>query len=448
MRTNRFWILFILICACTSANAKAARKGPSEFRFRAELKGDMAKDTLYQVRLTADVLEKCAYGCPDIRIFSPTGIEIPYVITRDVTPGTGIGTYMLKVIHYEADDESAWITMKLPDNFKPISEIEMDIDERDFKKKVTLFGSHKDENWELVAEDVIYDFSSQVALRKTKIGFPPADFTYFRLEIRQDSPIEQEGETLSFAYGDLSFNTGKISKKSLKINTIVGRTGEKQEKMVVYDKKTFTNFSITTDKKNNTILKIDAKLPMDRLVLDVGDSFYYRTVRVSACETDEKDNYRLLASGVVFSFPISGKRQSNNVLAVHSEKNNYYKIIIENGDNPALDIKVVTFKWIRRNLFLAGRNNGETYALYVGNPKVKQPKYDISAFINQNNWFKQPFETLALAEIKPYEDFAPTSDADDQEKLEKIILFAVIIVVVALLGFWLYSLLRKSPGTS
>ena len=59
MRTNIFWILFILICACTSANAKAARKGPSEFRFRAELKGDMAKDTLYQVRLTADVLEKC-----------------------------------------------------------------------------------------------------------------------------------------------------------------------------------------------------------------------------------------------------------------------------------------------------------------------------------------------------------------------------------------------------
>ncbi|MBN2432718.1 MAG: DUF3999 family protein [Acidobacteria bacterium] len=437
----------LILPLVTATPLPATTASPDDFRYAAPLTGELTRDTLYRVRLNADLLEKCGPQLGDIRVFDGQGQEIPYTILPDITPAQPVATFTFQVIDYATRDDVSRLILEAPADFQPIREMELVIPQKDFHKGVAVFGSHNRRDWKLLAEDAVFDFTSQVDLRRTTIMFDtPADYRFFRMDIRQDAPAESAGQ-LTFRYGDLYFNSGNIRHGLLKINEVVGRTGKMRRQTVNYDEQTFTSFILKTDRFRNTIVEIDAALPLDRVELDVGNTIYYRTVQVLGTNSDKEDRFLRLATGVVHSIPLGTIKQVRQEIDCPGLSYRRYRLVVENGDNPPLDIRRVTFYWIRRNLFLAARDTGGTYTIHVGNPQVAPPNYDLRNFIRADNWFLQSYQPLPVGELRPNPDYVAPVLTDGKNRLEQIILTAAVILVVVLLAAWLVTLLRRGTET-
>jgi len=443
MRLSCLFCGLLILLPAAAWPVSAAAVTPRNFRYAAPLTGEMSRDALYRVHLGADLLEKCDPQLGDIRVFDAQGQEIPYTILPDITPAQPVATFTLQVIDYTTRDDVSRLILQAPDDFRPIREMELIIPEKDFNKGIAVYGSDDRRNWAKLADDAIFDFTSQVDLRRTTVTFDaPADYGFFRVDIRQDTSPESAGQ-LTFRYGDLYFNSGNIRRGLLKINDVLGRTGQLRQQMVTYDEQTFTSFILKTDRFRNTIVEIDAALPLDRVELDVGDTIYYRTVRVLGTNSDKEDRFLRLATGVIHSIPLGTTMQVRREIECPGLSYRRYQLVIENNDNPPLDIRRVTFRWIRRNLFLAARDTGGTYAIHVGNPQVSPPNYDLRNFIRADNWFLQSYRPLPVGELQPNPDYEPPAVTDDRSGLEQTLLTAAVVLVVLLLAGWLVILLRR-----
>lgn len=435
-------IVLLLFCA-VSVEASIILQ-PENFQYCSELGEATKNNTLYQIQLTSDILQKCSADCSDLRLFAQDKNEIPYVIIDNEHPEEIIETYTLEIKDYSDGPASKVITMKMPDKYRPVSIINLDISDRDFKKTVVLYGSHDINKWDLLAKEAIYDFSSQVALRKTEIKSNKADYRYYRLEIIDDDTSVKPEKSIKLKYEGLDFSAGGLENKKLHISKITGITGSRKDNIRVYDEKSFTAFPANPDKGRNTVITLEAGLPFDKMYFDISNPYYHREISIYGSDTGKEDSYKFLTRGSIYSFPLSGMSETKNYIAYPSAKQKYYKIIIENRNNPALEIKSIKFVWVRKNLYFVSLSKPSKYSLCFGNSTVSRPNYDLASFINRNNWFNQIYEKLNTAQIIQNADFRERLPEDRKMKIEKIILIGIVILLVIGISFWLYRLMREA----
>lgn len=435
-------IVFLLFCTA-SVEASIILK-PDNFQYCSELEQPAKNSTLYQTWITSDILQKCSTDCSDLRLFDQDNNEIPYVIIGNEHPDEIIETYRLEIVSYSDNPASKVITMKMPDKYRPVSLISLDISERDFKKTVMLYGSHNIKKWDLLVKEAIYDFSSQVALRKTEIKFNKADYRYYRLEIIDDNPSVKSDKSIKLKYEGLDFSADSLEIKNLHISKITGTTGFRKDNIKVYDENNFTTFTVNLDKDRNTVIFLEAGLPFDKIYFDISNPYYHREISLYGSNTGEKDSYKFLTRESIFSFPISDISETKNYIAYQSPKEKFYKIIIQNRNNPPLEIKSIKFLWVQKNLYFVSLNKPSNYSLCFGNNTISGPSYDLANFINHNNWFNQNYEKLNTAQIIQNSDFRERPPEDRKMKIEKIVLIGIVIILVIGIGFWLYRLMREA----
>jgi hypothetical protein len=439
-------ILFILAACCTPAMLFAAALTPADFQYCAGVEGTLKAETLYQIHLSGEIISKAGAGLQDLRIFDSSQRETPLVMIENVPPHETIETYPLEITGYNSDASSATVTMKLPQKHRPISVMDLMIADRDFKKRVALFGSSDGKTWQPVTEDSIYDFSSQVNVRKTKIEFAKTDYRYFRLKLTDFKPQAGAGPSIKLKYEGLDFSVnGVLQKKDLRIQSVEGSTQTPSEKKPVYDLKTFDKLAPTLDKDGNTVIILQADLPIDRLTFDIANPYYYRTVTVYGSGTGKEDSYRYLTSQVIYRFPLSSDQHEEKAyLEQRVPKQAYYKVVIMNKNNPPLELKGLTFSWVQQNLYFIALKNNERYSLCFGNPRVKRPDYDIANFVNQNTLSQNVYARVELASLRASGGPRPTL-RDRFAGMEKLVLKIVVILLVIGMGLWLYALMKKAP---
>lgn len=443
MKKILFFLFLLSDIATLSANP-VTPLNPDDFQYCVAIEGPIKNNTLYQLRLTDDILKKsnAAYG--DIRLFSQDKKEIPYGIIENEHPNEVIEIYPLEIIKYTDDKASGIIDLKLPEKYQPISLIDLDIADRDFKKDIILYGSRDGRIWDLLVKEAIYDFSSQVDLRKTEITFKKAGYRFYRIKLIDTQTAVDAGKAIKLKYESLDFSVNNIQNKKLRINKVVGKTGSKGDKIITYDEANFANFSITTDKDHNTVIILEAALPFDRIYFDISNPYYYRNLGLYYSDTGKDDSFRLLNRSSIYSFPLAGLMETKNYVAYTTVKHSYYKFVIENKNNPLLEIKNIRFQRVQKNLYFVALNGAEKYSLCFGNNVVNRPAYDLQSFISQDNWFRQKYETLSTTQVRQNVNYAPKLPIDKKAKLEKLILTAIVIAMVIGIGYWLYRLATKT----
>jgi hypothetical protein len=234
-------------------------------------------------------------------------------------------------------------------------------------------------------------------------------------------------------------------KKDLRINSVQGRTLTPAEKRPVYDQKIFADLVPMPDKFGNTVIILQAELPVDRISLDLTNPYYYRTVNIYGSNTGKEDSYQFLANQVAYRFPLSSEqREEKNVLEQHIPKHAYYKIVIMNKNNPPLELKGMTLSWVQQNLYFIALKNSGQYSLCFGNSRIKRPDYDIANFVNQNTLSQHSYERMELSPLRS--NGGPRLTLRERMGgMEKLILKIVVILLVIGMGFWLYTLLKKTP---
>lgn len=443
-----FSILFIaalLVHAPHRAASAAAPPAPKDFQYCADITGTMRTDSLYQLHLSDEILGKAGAGLEDLRIFGPSQQEIPSVVLESAPAAREVETYPLEITGFSGDGSSAVVTMKLPEKYRPISELYLDIAESDFKKGATLSGSSDGKSWKVLTEAAIYDFSSQVALRKTKIEFKPSSCRFYRLVLTGMQPAgEGGGPSIKLRYEGLDFSVGNGMKRDIRIRAVEGRTAVPKETAPVYDEKAFAGPAPLIDKNGNTVIVLKAGLPMDRLSLDIANPYYHRMVTLFAGESGQEDSYQMVTRNAVYRFPLSTDRQeARNVIEFSTPKHTYYKIVIENRNNPPLDVRRVTFSWVRKNLYFVALAGGGGYSLCFVNPALAAPDYDLGHFLTKSTVALHTAEKRETALVRQNTEFAPKKPAEVRAQRDKIILRVVVVFLVTAIGYWLYALMKK-----
>lgn len=442
---------FIVIAICLLlpiASPADSAMTQNDFQYSAKLRGPIEKNTHYHVILPDDVLTKCSPDCRDLRLSGPDNSEIPYVIINNISLER-IEKYDLEVINYDYDDSgSTIITLRLPLKYKPISIISLSTIERDFKRDIILYGSNEKENWQLIKEDTIYDFSSQVNLRKTEIKFDPSDYRYYMVKVLKEQIVNGISEDMRLQYHDLQFSVSNIKKTGkISINRFIGQTSLEENRTAVYDEVDLKEFDSGIEKEKDTVITFEAPLQFDRLVFDVADPYYYRQVDVYGSDSGRDDSFRFLLKDSIYHFNISVDEEVKDNITCASGKYRFYKLIIHNKDNPPLGLKAIKLKWMQKILYFVGLHDSNSYSLHFGNTLLKLPEYDLSRFIRQDNWNTNSFKTLQVASILNNPDYQPAKSPADRERVEKIVLAFIVILMTAGISFWLYTLLRKTSST-
>lgn len=439
-------IISLLFTLSVISGASAATLMPADFLYCADVDGTIKAESLYQVHVSDEIIQKAGMGLEDLRLFDASGKEIPHTIIGNVPPFEAVETYPLEITGYDNDGTSAVVTLKLPQKHRPLSVLDLEIPDTDFKKRVLLSGSSDGKTWQPLVEDSIYDFSSQVNVRKTKIEFPKTDARYFRIALSDFKLQAANQPSIKLKYEGLDFTVNGAAKKELRIHTVEGKTGTPAGKKPVYDQKTFRDLAATTDKDGNSALTFSAGLPIDRFSLEVINPYFYRTVNLYGSDTGKEDSYRMLASQVIYRFPLTAEQhEEKNYFEQRLPKQAFYKIVIVNKNNPPLELKGVTLSWVQQNLYFIALAGSDRYSLCLGNPRIKQPDYDISRFINQNTLSQHPYQRLELASLRA--GTGPRTTLGERlAGMEKLVLKIVVVLLVVGMGFWLFTLMKKAPG--
>lgn len=442
---KKILLLFFLASCCIPAAVNAATLSSADFSYCSDVQGAVKAGTLYKVHIADEIIRKTGVGLEDLRLFDVSQKEIPLVVIGNVPPHELIETYPLEVTGYDSEASSAILLMKLPQKHRPISVIDLDIADKDFKKRIALSESSDGKTWQLLTTDSIYDFSSQVSVRRTKLEFPSTDSRYYRLTITDFKPRTETQPSISLKYEGLDFSVNGVQKKELRIRSAQGSTQTPAEKRPVYDQKTFHNLSPTLDKDGNTVIVLPADLPLDKLILAVANPYYHRTINLYGSSTGKEDSFRFLASQVIYRFPLSSEQhEEKNFLEQSVPKQAYYRIVVINRNNPPLEIKEMTLSWIQQNLFFIALQNGERYSLCMGNTRIKRPDYDMANFVNQNTLSQHTYEQVALAPL--HATGGPRLTLSERfAGMEKLILKVVVFLLVIGMGSWLYLLMKKAP---
>lgn len=437
-------LLGLVICCELAGQAVAARLQPANFRQHADVGMSLKGGTLYRIDLPADVLRGCAPGQPDIRLFAPDGSEVPYSLVRAEYLKKADETYAAEITGYKADERDAVLEFRLNGQFSPVNSVELAIADRDFRKDAELFGSDDGKTWTRLVSGSIYDFSSQVDLRQTKLKFAGSSNRFYRLKLRDTEEPQPQGKTVSLKYDGIDFSVSGGKGKKLRIDGVKAGTGGQNSLIGAYDEAVFQPVRAGEGKDNSSYFYIERGLPFEKVSFSVSDAFFVRDFSAWYSETGEEGSYRGLGGSNIYRFPSGWQQGERTVADISSPGHRFYKFIFNNRNNPPLRIMSVKLSWLKRSLYFIAPVDMTGLTLAFDRANTQRPSYDTESFINQGNWEKRTAQELKLGVTAPTTNYSPDPAADRKTRAENNILTGVIVLVVAGMGYWLYTLLKKA----
>ena len=366
--------------------------------------------------LPDDIFGKTSQNLSDIRIFGITKnkdtLEAPYLlqIAEDKRTMKNVPFNMLNTVN---NAKGYYFTFEIPSE-ETINHIQLDFAQKNFDWTVVLEGSQNQKQWFTLVEDyrILSIKNDETDFQFTKLVLPSTKYQYFRLLVKSGEQPKLNG--------------ARIEQSTLK---------EGMSK----------NFSIreirTQENKRTKQTEIDVTMEMPvrlgTISLEVSDSFdYYRPISIQylkdSVKTEKgwKYSYSNLTSGILNSIQKEPLRCNHTTVKK-------LKILIDNQDNQPLQIKTVKASGFVHNLVTRLSTEAEYYIAY-GNETTSRPTYDIDRFTSNIP------ENLGVLELGPEQEIK-------KEEIEivnplfqnKIWLWSLMIVIIALLGWFSIKMIRN-----
>lgn len=449
MKKSLVVFLWLMLLAQSAPLAPAAwsaqeKPTPAYFTQAADISGSLTPGKLYLVPLPAEVMRAARPDLGDLRLYDSKGKEVPFVTLRHEAPQEEGSIKHLQVKGYSPGIFEAVLTLKADKPVARAVEIALNVADQNFRKTAEVSVSSDGQTWKPVASEPIYDFSSQVDLRKTTLTLPVVDALWFRVKI---TDLKEPIQGVAFGAGGLFFAL-KQTPKRLKINHVTVRTEARGGVRPVVDAWRTTDLERKEIDGRKTVITIPTNLPADRMMIETKTPYFHRLILIEGSETREEKDFHKFASGTLFRFPLSGKHEENVTIECLTQKKPIYRLIIDNGDNQPLDIVAVTLVWTRRNILFLAPADGSKVTLCFGNPHVTAPFYDLNHFVTQADWHTQEDIQATLNPARANVD-EPKSfpDPDRKARLEKIVLLGLVVILIPAFGFWIFRLMPKT-GTA
>jgi hypothetical protein len=350
----------------------------------------------------------------DLRIYSvsPTSdtLEIPYFLAEQNTLEEKSGINF-KIINRSHKDNQNYFTFKLKE-IKEINEIVLDFKQENFNWRIDLQGSNDQKEW----FDILEDYRILSILNKltdysfATLRFPNSEFAYYRMNVKNEKKVRLKSATLQ-----------KTFERKIDLEEIENE------------------YSIINDKKNKATvidLKFENRLPISEIELFFSDDIdYQRSVNfeylVDSFKTEKgwRYSYRSITNSYVSSL-------GENKYFIDAVYTNALRITIYNLDNQPLNLKDIKTKLLKYILVARFLEINNQYFITYGNAELRSPSYDIKNF-------KKNIPT-ELDELDLGKQISLLQgDRAEESIVTKWWLWAIIILIIALLGYSTLGMLKK-----
>lgn len=432
-------IFFSLLGWCCVSACFAAER--SDFEYFLSLEGTGEADTPVRMALAPELIALTSNQFADLRVFDDQGKETPYIIyTQQPAPAS---SFDWQVLTYHSSAGVQTVVLERPVHIRGIvQELVVDTPNRDFEKKIEIFASSNQQAWTLLAAGAIFDFSSRINLRKTRLEFLATTTKYLKIQLHENIALPEQGENLRFRYKDLEFAVGEqFGTSELTLTRFRSQAMPEDARSVEYSHMTFVQPQAHLDEDKNTIVSLGrVNLPLERVNLRLDKGFFYRTVELLTAQQDQDDAYFAVAQDVIYRVP--GIDEEKTFLEFHQPQYPYLRLKIVNHDNPPLKVQEVTVFWAQRDLYFIPEP-GRSYALYCNGPAGQAPKYDIQQLIPQKSDHLWRYPEWQTGTLQKNSDYRAQIDLNARAKFERYLFIGFVILIAAGLGLWMLQLMKK-----
>jgi hypothetical protein len=381
-------LALILIVSFVVA-AQAAGQEP-HFRFRKAIALDRStREDIIAVTLDSDIYAGTRDGFPDIRLVDERDAIAPYLLEQVGKPKISQvrETCASKLLSLRVNEgKGLEIVVALNEKAPSVAGLTIQTPLTDYEHRIRIFGSRSGTDWSpLVTDGVIFDYSRFMDIRNRDIDLPANDFRQFKLVVEQEledrqSPLRELIRSKQDAKKDTQVEITANLRTPFRIDRV--ELWRKVDKEMGTEPASFqyppSGFKIEQDARNK-VTKVDIQSrrePLTRISFASANRNFSRKARVlvpivRGIETEWVEVARATVSSIQF------RTFSRAELHVDfpEQRQDRYRIEIENADNPPLEITSVDSKGTGYRLVFL-RSEVHTYRLEYGSEKARLPSYD------------------------------------------------------------------------
>lgn len=319
----------------------------------------------YQINITPELSAFLKTDFSDLRIMDDKNRQVPYIV-RSLLPTINQNVFNEFPIISNARTDSGNTVLILENKGAPlkignaaqrsINELLLFIKNTSAKRYASLSGSNNNKDWFTINENFFLprSYQADAASFISQIRFSTVDYKYLKLVIN-NAGADALNIIKAGSYAELNFQ----GLKPLVIENPVAGIAQ-------------------TDSNNQrSYIAVTQTLPFqtDNITIAVtGAKFYERRVWLYLPENDSSNKPRVTAET---SFIISSNLQ--NQFAVKKFKANKFYLVVENKDNPPLQITAVSTSQ-EPVCIVANFEKNISYTLQLNNEQAAAPDYDIKLF--------------------------------------------------------------------
>ncbi len=416
----------ILLLAATSLFAGSARAAETnQFTQARNIEGVIGPG-LYRVELDPALYAASQAALADLRIAAPDGSEVPWFV-REI-PATQ------RLVRHDAQVSDA---VTLPDGGSqaildlgagPARHNELTLEVGgggDFLRSVQIESSLDRAQFGVLSRAAkIYRVSGEGGGVNTTVSYPPSGARWLRVTL---APGADHGELkITGAHLTLRTEETQVPLRALRgsVTPVERAPGASA-----------TRFLIDLGQDG---------APVEQLALEIGTELFERRVAVRAGPA--ADELSPLTNGVLYR----SEANENVTVRFGATRARYFRLEIEDGDNPPLAVRGASGLYVPQELILRAPSAGPLI-LFTGNANIGMPSYDLEAVFARSgsSLALSPAQLGPLAAnpgyVAPRGPQAPPPPRSEQHRTLIIALLSALLLGLAL---WTLRLLRAPAGPS
>jgi hypothetical protein len=395
------------------AVAAGAAEQETNFRFRKDVGLDRSiREDIIAVTLDSDVYAGTRDGFPDLRLVDERDAFVPYLLEPIGKPKiTQVReTCASKLLSLRVNDgKGLEIVVALEEKAPSAAGLTVQTPLSDYEHRVRVFGSKSGTDWSpLVADGVIFDYSRFMDIRNRDIDLPANDFRQFKLVVEQEledreSPLRELIRAKEDGKKDTRVEITANLRTPFRIDRV--ELWRKIDQDMGTETASFpyppAGFKIEQDAKNkvSTVEIQTRREPLTRLSFASASRNFSRQARVlvpivRGLQTDWVE----IARGTVSSIQFRTFSRTNLHVDFPEQRQDRYRIEIENADNPPLEITSVDSRGTGYRLVFL-RSEVHTYRLEYGSETARLPRYDTAEVLASLKRGYSPFSVKLGSQI-------------------------------------------------
>lgn len=442
-----------LLAAGTGAAQEQVR-----YRFWKDVdRGSSKAEDILAFTLDSDLYAATRDGLPDLRILDDAQAEAPYQIEPALERREERTRYAIEaeVLGLKESGGSIEIHVRLPKDSPPAEGFNFTTPLLDYERKVRVAGSKDGTNWTpLTSDGLLFDYSRYMDVRNRDVPLPANTFREFKITIEdvtdeRESPYKELTRTIRSGQEAERVERTSLQRRALRIDRIHMFYHVTQEQVARVRKAEYPVAGFQTGQdaeKKQTYLQVQTRRePLTSFTLETPSRNFSRraSVQVPVVVSDgaglrpDRTEWRDIGSATISKLQFRSFRREELTIGFPEQRQEKYRIVIANEDNPPLEIQGVKAKGgVYRAVFLA--QEGKPYRVFYGSETAVAPKYEAAIVLGSLRQGFQPVEVRLGQQVENVA-FAGEPGLTLRNVLNNwIFLGAAIVLMVVVLAWGLF----------